>query len=128
MAQYSAIDESCDSSALLGMIINMSTFPTGVQTDSTKCMGQFVKDIRLSNKEENRILCELNTWATNGHNFLSGTVLGLEIVEEIRQQTHVLSEYVQALCSETYSQFISVQKELKDLENSLQERIRNLES
>lgn len=37
MAQYSAIDhESCDSSALLGMVININTFPTAVQTVAEK--------------------------------------------------------------------------------------------
>ncbi|XP_052081049.1 uncharacterized protein LOC127718996 isoform X1 [Mytilus californianus] len=154
MAQYSAIDESCDLSALLSMVVNISSFPTAVQanaekiradirnpwahcdfrewtatkyTDSFYLLGQLVKDLRLSNNEENSILGELNTWATNGHNFLSGTTLGLEIVEEISQHTHVLSEYVQTLCSETDSQFIRVQTELKDLENGLQKKISNLE-
>lgn len=36
MAKYSGIDESCDSSALLGMVINISSFPACVQTDAVK--------------------------------------------------------------------------------------------
>ncbi|CAG2247538.1 unnamed protein product [Mytilus edulis] len=133
MAIYSAIDETCDTSALLGMVVNINAFPPAVQVDAKRpifrlpkqirseirnpwahcdrtewttakyadsfnLMGQFVREIGLRNREENQILGELNTWATNGNNYLSGTVLGLEIVEEIRQQTHVLSEYVQTLC------------------------------
>lgn len=44
MALYSAFDDSCDSSALLGMIINISSFPTAVRIvncylrSSNKCM------------------------------------------------------------------------------------------
>lgn len=54
--------------------------------------------------------------------------LGVELVDEIRQHTHVLSEYVQTRLTETDNQFHSVQKELKDLESGLQDRIGNLES
>lgn len=36
MAQYSGIDETCDSSALLGIIINMSLFSQSVQTGAEK--------------------------------------------------------------------------------------------
>lgn len=39
---------------------------TGKYTDSFALMRQLVKDIRLSNTEENRILGELDIWATNG--------------------------------------------------------------
>ncbi|XP_052081034.1 uncharacterized protein LOC127718989 isoform X2 [Mytilus californianus] len=158
MVHYSGIDESCDTSALLGMVINISTFSTTVRTDakkmrvdirnpwahcdfrewtrrkytdSFKLMSQLVKDLDLSNEEEKRILSQLNTWATNGLIFLSGTPLGLEEVCEIRRQTRVLSEYVQSCSTENYNQNIKVQTELKYLENDLQEtweRIRNLES
>ncbi|XP_071150627.1 serine/threonine-protein phosphatase 6 regulatory ankyrin repeat subunit C-like [Mytilus edulis] len=155
MAQYTGFNESCDSSALLGLVINISSFPPIIQTDAEKIrsdirnpwahcdfrewttgkytdlfnlMGQLVKDIGLSNIEENRILGELNTWATNGQHFLSGTTLGLEIVGEIRQQTHILSSYVQTLCSEADSQFIGVQEELTRIDYDLQQRIQILES
>ncbi|XP_076087759.1 uncharacterized protein LOC143058181 [Mytilus galloprovincialis] len=158
MAQYSGINETCDLSALLGLIINIhdiSLFPSDVQTDAEKIrsdirnpwahcdfrkwttgkythsinvMGQLVKDIGLTNREENRILGELNTWATNGQLFLSGTPLGLEVVGEIRQQTHILSRYVNTLCSEADGQFIRVQEELSRVENDLQGRIQSLES
>ncbi|VDI32266.1 Hypothetical predicted protein [Mytilus galloprovincialis] len=158
MAHFTAFDDSCDSSALLGIIINIDRFPKDVQHDAgqirytirnpwahcdfsewdaVKCadsfqlMGQLVQHLCLSNREEHRILGELNKWATNGQNFLSGTLLGLEIVDEMRQQTHVLSEYVQTLCTEADSQFIKVQKELREFENGLMEvleRIRNLEN
>lgn len=52
-----------------------------------------------------------------GQNFLSGTKLDVEIVAEIRQQTHILSKYAQRVCKETDRQFITVQKELTDLES-----------
>ncbi|XP_076088649.1 uncharacterized protein LOC143059071 [Mytilus galloprovincialis] len=158
MAHFTAFDDSCDSSALLGIIINIDRFPKDVQhdagqirytirnpwahcdfsewdavkyADSFQLMGQLVQHLCLSNREEHRILGELNKWATNGQNFLSGTPLGLEIVDEMRQQIHVLSEYVQTLCTDADSQFIKVQKELREFENGLMEvleRIRNLEN
>ncbi|XP_063412537.1 uncharacterized protein LOC134695249 [Mytilus trossulus] len=158
MAHFTAFDDSCDSSALLGIIVNIDRFPPGVQADARKIrsdirnpwahcdftewtaikytdyfqlMGQLIRNLKLSNREENKILGELNRWETNGLNFLSGTTLGLEVVGEIRQQTHVLSRYVQTLCTETDSQFIRVQKELSNLVNSLEEheeRLKSLES
>lgn len=36
MTHYSALDGSCDASALLGMVINISSFPTNVRTDAEK--------------------------------------------------------------------------------------------
>ncbi|CAG2229627.1 unnamed protein product [Mytilus edulis] len=154
MALYSAFDGTCDASALTGMVFSISSFPSAVQTaaekirsdirnrwahcdftewttakykDSFDLMGQLVGEIGLSNREENTIRGELNTWATNGQHYFSGGVLGLEIVEEMRQHTHILSEYVQTLCTSADSQFIRVQKELKNLKHILEERIKNLE-
>ncbi|XP_071149401.1 uncharacterized protein [Mytilus edulis] len=158
MAHFTAFDDSCDSSALLGIIVNIDRFSPVVQanakeirsdirnawahcdftewtaikyTDSFQLMKQLISNLKLSNREEKRILAELNRWAMNGQHFLSGTTLGLEIVGDIRQQTQTLSEYVQTLCTETDSQFIKVQKELTIFKNDLhmlQERIKNLES
>ncbi|OPL32697.1 hypothetical protein AM593_08608, partial [Mytilus galloprovincialis] len=155
IAHYSAIDESCDSSALLSMIINISSFPQAVQTDADKIrthirsswarcdfvewtgqkyidsfnlMGQLVTKLGLSNMEENWILGELNTWATNGQNYLSGKRLGFETEEEIRHQTQILKKYVHPLCTETQIQLDIAYKELLEKENDLQERFRSLES
>lgn len=36
MACYSGFNESCDSSALLGIVINSNSFPSSVQTDAEK--------------------------------------------------------------------------------------------
>lgn len=36
MAKYQAIDDSCDSSALLGIIINIDEFPVGVRSNAEK--------------------------------------------------------------------------------------------
>ncbi|XP_063411165.1 uncharacterized protein LOC134694100 [Mytilus trossulus] len=153
MAHFTAFDDSCDSSALLGIIVSIDRFPPVVRadarqirsdirnpwahcdftewtatkyTDSFQMMGQLISNLRLSNREENRILGELNRWAMNGQH--CGTALGLDIVGDIRQHTHILSEYVQTLCTESDSQFIKVQKELSRIENDLQGRIKNLES
>ncbi|XP_076088323.1 uncharacterized protein LOC143058765 [Mytilus galloprovincialis] len=155
MAQYSAIDESCDSSALLSMVINISSFPQAVQTAADKIrleirnswahcdfrnwtgekyrnclhiMGQFVKDISLSDTDRKRSLEELNTWNTYGQNyFLSETKRDVNITDAIRQQTHVLIEYVQHGLTETDNQIMEVKKELQDLESGLHERIKKLE-
>ncbi|VDI58943.1 Hypothetical predicted protein [Mytilus galloprovincialis] len=158
MAHFTAFDDSCDSSALLGIIINIDRFPAVVQSDaqmirsdirnswahcdftewtttkyvnSFQLMRKLINNLRLSNRDENRIMGEINRWELNGQNFLSLTKLGLEIVGEIRQQTNILSKYVQTLCTETDSQFNIVKTELTGLECGLQEmteRIENLES
>ncbi|CAC5372847.1 unnamed protein product [Mytilus coruscus] len=158
MAHFTAFDDSCDSSALLGLIVNIDRFPAVVQSnaikirsdirnpwahcdftewtttkyaDSFQLMGQLITNLRLSNREENRILGELNRWATNGQNFLSGTRLDLEIMNEIRQQTHILSEYAKTVRKETDSQFANVQKELSDLATKYKElavKLQNLET
>lgn len=39
-------------------------------TDSFDLMGKFVKSLGLINQEENRILGDLNTWGTNGIDYL----------------------------------------------------------
>ncbi|CAC5358310.1 unnamed protein product [Mytilus coruscus] len=158
MAHFTTFDDSCDSSALLGIIINIDRFPAVVQSDAAKIrsdirnpwahcdftewtttkyadslqlMGQLITNLRLSNRMENRILGELNRWATNGQNFLSGTRLDVEIVDEIRQQTHILSEYALRVCRETDNQFAIVQKELTELESKYKEhdvKLKNIET
>ncbi|CAC5410070.1 unnamed protein product [Mytilus coruscus] len=132
MTHFTAFDDSCDSSALLGIIVNICTFPSDVQCDakqirsnirnswahcdfsewsSTKyansfqLMEQLVKHLRLNNREENKILGELNKWENK-------------------------REYIQTLCTEGENQFIRVQKELRASENDLQKmlaRVQKLE-
>ncbi|XP_052081165.1 uncharacterized protein LOC127719182 [Mytilus californianus] len=94
-------------------------------------MRHLIRKLKLTEEKEKRILRQLENWETHGKHFLSGTTLGLEIAEEIRQHTHVLSKYVLAPMDETDDQFIRVHKELNDLETGLQkylERIQKLES
>lgn len=62
-----------------------------------------------------------------GQNLLSGLKLGIDIVDEIRQQTHVLSEYALTLRTVTESERINLQTELNNLKNDLQERWSNVE-
>ncbi|XP_063412588.1 uncharacterized protein LOC134695295 [Mytilus trossulus] len=155
MAHFTAFDDSCDSSALLGIIVNIDRFPVVIQsdakllrsnirnpwshcdftewtatkyTDSFNLMRQLISNLKLSHTEENRILVELNRWASNGHAFLSGTRLGLEIVQEISGQTQILGEYVQTLCTETDNQFIRLQQEIKEVSRLHLEQIKNLEA
>ncbi|XP_052080990.1 uncharacterized protein LOC127718961 isoform X2 [Mytilus californianus] len=151
MAHFTAFDNSCDSSALLGIIVNIGKFPAVVESDARKIrsdvqnpwthwdftewtsiryrdsfqsMRHLISNLRLSNREENKIQCDLHSWAGKGDYFVRGIKLDYEVVKEISQQTHVLSEYVQTLCTKTESQFITkLQIKLKDLENDLQESI-----
>ncbi|VDI71557.1 Hypothetical predicted protein [Mytilus galloprovincialis] len=93
MAHFTAFDDSCDSSALLGIIVNIDKFPAVVGSDArqirsdvlnpwTHCdftewtatqysdsfqlMGQLIRNLRLSNREENRTQCDLHVWAGKG--------------------------------------------------------------
>ncbi|CAG2202347.1 unnamed protein product [Mytilus edulis] len=96
---------------------DFTEWTTTKYADSFQLMGQFITNLRLSNREEKRILGELNRWATNGQNFLSGTKLDVEILDEFRQQTHILSEYAQRVCTETDGQFTTFKKKLTNLES-----------
>lgn len=59
---------------------------------------------------------------------MSGTPLGLEIVDAIRQQTNVLSAYVHIMSTETDNQFLRVDKELNDLKTDFKEWMNKLEN
>lgn len=61
-------------------------------------------------------------YLSTGQNLLSGKKLGFEIVDDIRQQTHMLKTCVHTLYTETESQLIKAETELNDLENDLQTR------
>ncbi|CAC5421080.1 unnamed protein product [Mytilus coruscus] len=120
MTHYTGFDETCDSSTLLGLIINIDKFPPVVKSDaedvrrnirnpwahcdftewdavkynnSFQQMEKQVKDLSLSPNEEHQIIGEMTKWKLNGPHLLSGTTLGLELVNDIRQQTHVLAKY-----------------------------------
>ncbi|CAG2248830.1 unnamed protein product [Mytilus edulis] len=69
MTKYQAIDDSCDSSAVLGIIINIDEFPVAVRSYAENVDTQFLK----------------------------GTLLGLELVKEIRQDTSILAKYANIL-------------------------------
>lgn len=62
-----------------------------------------------------------------GQNLISGLKLGIDIVDEIRQQTNILSEYALTLRTVTESERINLQTELNNLKDDLQERMSNVE-
>ncbi|CAG2201874.1 unnamed protein product [Mytilus edulis] len=93
MAHFTGFDHTCDSSALLGLLINIDTFPPNVKKvaerirsdirnpwahcdftewDSIKyissfqMMHQLIKNLKLSATDENSLLGELKIWESNG--------------------------------------------------------------
>ncbi|XP_071178329.1 uncharacterized protein [Mytilus edulis] len=97
MAHYTGFDETCDISALLGMIINIDKFPQIVKSDaeevrrsiqnpwtrgnctqwdavqysnSFQLMRKIVKDLSLSLNEENQIIEEMKEWEINDPDLL----------------------------------------------------------
>ncbi|XP_076078249.1 uncharacterized protein LOC143048448 [Mytilus galloprovincialis] len=120
MTQYTAFDESCDLSALLGIIINIDTFSKPVKNvalkvrldvrnpwahcnfsewDSLKyqtafqLLHQLVRCLQLNIIDESSVLAELTKWETNGFMFLQGYGVNQQVVKEIRQQTRALADY-----------------------------------
>ncbi|CAG2215385.1 unnamed protein product [Mytilus edulis] len=68
---------------------------------SFQLMKKLIKDLKLSLNEETQIIGEIEKWEMNGPRFLSGTTYGLELVNEFRQQTRALAEYLQLVTTET---------------------------
>ncbi|XP_076086847.1 uncharacterized protein LOC143057428 [Mytilus galloprovincialis] len=149
IAHYTAFDESCDSSALLAILINVDTFSAVVQHDanairsnirnpwahcdfsqwdtgrnvySIQLMINLVKKLSLILSEENRIIGDLNRWGTTGLNFLSGTTIGLELVTEIRHRTRILSKHIRDStkhASETDNNLTEVRNVIKALKDTV---------
>ncbi|XP_052102316.1 uncharacterized protein LOC127735917 [Mytilus californianus] len=147
MAHYTGFDETCDSSALLGLIINIDQFTLVVKSDaedvrqeirnpwahcdytkwdalkystSFQLMEKLVTDLTMSQADKIQVMGELNKWKLNGQSFLNGTALGLELVNEIRQQTYVLAEYAKLVARETDDNLFKIKKELDNCGRILQ--------
>ncbi|XP_052074138.1 uncharacterized protein LOC127712020 [Mytilus californianus] len=98
MAQYTGFDETCDFSALFGLIINIDKFPAVVKSnakdvrdkvrnqwahcdftnwdavkysDSFQLMTNLVKNLCLSSNEENQTLLELKKWEIIGNKLIT---------------------------------------------------------
>ncbi|XP_071142366.1 uncharacterized protein [Mytilus edulis] len=158
MSHYTAFDGSCDSSALLGMIDKIDQFPGNVQIvarnvrsnirnpwahcnftewdavkyySSLQQIEDFIYLLNLSAAEESQFIAEVNKWRTNGTGFLQGTTIGLELVNEIRQQIQILVEYADVTCKSTDMEFAKVHAELREIRNRLRhndKRISTLEN
>ncbi|XP_052081268.1 uncharacterized protein LOC127719286 isoform X2 [Mytilus californianus] len=119
MAKYQAIDDSCDSSALLGIIININEFPVTVQNNSNTVR---------SNIRNTWAHCNFSEW-NYGINLFKGTTLGLELVNEICQQTGVLAKYAKSLKNYIQNEMekkAAVDNMLKDEIRMLKEEIKDI--
>ncbi|VDI03521.1 Hypothetical predicted protein [Mytilus galloprovincialis] len=146
MAHYTAIDCSCDSSALFGMIDKIDKFPGNVQiaarnvradvrnpwahcnftewdtmkyNSSLQQIENFIYLLNLNAAEESQFIAELNKWKTNGTGFFQGTTIGLELVYELRQQIQILVEYADVICKSSDTEFSRVHTELREIGNTL---------
>ncbi|CAG2219072.1 unnamed protein product [Mytilus edulis] len=143
IALYTGFDETCDSSALLGLILNIAKFDPVIKADadnvrkyirnpwahcdftewdavkfsnSFQLMTKLTKDLKLSTNEENLIIDEMEKWLLHGQRFLSGTTHGLELVNEFRQQTHLLAVYAALVATETDDNFMRIKHKLEKFE------------
>ncbi|XP_052086011.1 uncharacterized protein LOC127723428 [Mytilus californianus] len=158
MAHYTAFDGSCDSSALLGMIDRIDKFPGNVQiaarnvraavrnpwahcnfiewdsmkyNSSLQQIEDFIYLLNLNAAEESQFIAELNKWKTNGTSFFQGSTIGLELVDEIRQQIQILVKYADVICKSADAEFSRVYAELREIGNTLSQtdkRISTLEN
>ncbi|XP_063403668.1 uncharacterized protein LOC134687361 [Mytilus trossulus] len=146
MAHFTGFDHTCDSSALLGLLINIDKFPPNVKKvaekirsdirnpwahcdftewDSIKylssfqMMHQLIKNLTLSARDENSILGELQIWESNGIQFLQGNTIGLDLLEEITKHTKALAKYVLKAIDETDENFQKVEIELLTVQDDL---------
>ncbi|CAG2221846.1 unnamed protein product [Mytilus edulis] len=158
MVHYKGFDESCDASALLGIIINIDKFPANVQSaaeyvrsnirnrwahcnftewnsgmynKSLQEVEDFINLLHLNAPEKSQTIGELNKWKTNGTSYLKDTTLGLELVNDIRQQIQLLVEYEKVICKSADAEFSTVHNELTEIGKTLSQydnRISSLEN
>ncbi|XP_076105813.1 uncharacterized protein LOC143074150 [Mytilus galloprovincialis] len=137
MAHYTGFDETCDLSALLGLIINIvGKFPTTVisyaknvrgvrnewahsdftkwdavkYSDSFKLMTDLVKNLCLSSTEESQTLLEIEKWEINGTSSLNDT-------NEICRLLHVLVKSVKHIANESDNTSAEIKRLLAIVEN-----------
>lgn len=68
---------------------------------------------------------------TSGTSYLNDTTLGLELVNDIRQQIQLLVEYEKVICKSADTEFSKVQNELTEIGKTLSQyddRISSLET
>ncbi|XP_060567345.1 uncharacterized protein LOC132726094 [Ruditapes philippinarum] len=158
MAHYTGFDDTCDSSALLGIIVNIDSFQTlpkqtaeKVRSDirnpwahcnfsewdvikyqnSFQLMNQFIRNLLLPVQDETAILGQLLQWQTNGLQFLQGTTLGVELIQELKKETRALCKYILDIVLKNDTSFQDVHRSLLSIEGSLNktsERIDNIET
>ncbi|CAG2253037.1 unnamed protein product [Mytilus edulis] len=158
MAHYTGFDETCETNALLELFINIDKFAPDVRTDAAEVrrhlrnrwahcdfsewgaakysnafslMEKFVLDMNLSSNEENQTIGKLKKWEINGEQFLSGTTVGFELFNELRQQTCVLGEYARQIATGTDDNFTRINNELEKIQilliNSIDQLQKDLE-
>ncbi|CAG2222178.1 unnamed protein product [Mytilus edulis] len=158
MANYKGFDHTCDSTALLGLLINVDKFPSNVKKNAEKIrsdirnpwahcdftewdsikylssfqmMNQLIKNLKLPTTDEIRVIGELQIWESNGIQFLQGNTIGLNLLEEITKQTKALARYVLKATDETDESFRKVENELFSIHDELStfsKRIKKIES
>ncbi|CAC5421083.1 unnamed protein product [Mytilus coruscus] len=87
-------------------------------SNSFQQMEKLVKDLSLSLNEENQIIGEMKKLELNGEHLLCGT-LGLELVNDIRQQTNALAEYTKLVANETDYNSMRINHVMKNVDTLL---------
>ncbi|CAG2202996.1 unnamed protein product [Mytilus edulis] len=106
---------------------NFSEWDAAKYSDAFILMEKLVLDMNLSSNEENQTIGKLKKWEINGEQFLSGTTVGLELVNELRQQTCVLGEYASKIATGTDGNFTKINNELEKIQTLLINRIDQLQ-
>ncbi|VDI67912.1 Hypothetical predicted protein [Mytilus galloprovincialis] len=146
MVHYKGFDESCDASALLGLIVNIEKFPGNVQSaaeyvrseirnrwshcnftewnsgmynKSLQNIEDFINLLPLNATEKSQTIGELNKWKTNGTSYLKDTTLGLELVNDIRHQIQLLVEVEKVIYKSADTEFSTIYTELTKIGKTL---------
>ncbi|XP_045170230.2 uncharacterized protein LOC123532733 [Mercenaria mercenaria] len=157
MALYTGFDDTCDSSALLGIIINVDIFPAPLRTAAEeirkdvrnpwahcnfsewdipkfqKCfvlMEQMLKCLSLPVQEETLYLQQLQTWQANALHVLHGT-LGFEFLRTLSTETSLLARYCRSSNAVSDLNFRDIHDALKHINcilGPLKERVHGLET
>ncbi|XP_053374567.1 uncharacterized protein LOC128547028 [Mercenaria mercenaria] len=157
MTQYTGFDDTCDASALLGIVINVDIFPAHLRTAAEeirddvrnpwahcnfstwdiskfqKCfdsMKKMLKYLCLPVQDEALLLQQLQTWQANALHVLHGT-LGFDFLQTLSTETSLLARYCRSANAISDNNFEHIREALKQVDcilRLLKEKLHELET
>ncbi|CAH1797892.1 unnamed protein product, partial [Owenia fusiformis] len=153
MAKFTAFDESCDPSALLGLLINIPGFSKVVKTNAGDIRNlrndwahcnfnewtevkylnafanaeKFIRCLQFLPKKEKKALSDLKNWQNDGVKFFSTPWIDVKLCERIQTTTRTLAKLTLDESSSLRTEILAVETSLKTALLQFNERLENVE-